>query len=363
VSDRLDAATAVSIRNVVRRFEGVTAVAGVSLEVREGEFVSLLGPSGCGKTTLLRIIAGLERLDEGQIFVAGQDITKLTAHRRPVNMVFQRYALFPHKSVAENVAFALRLRRVPKAEVDQRVEAMLELVRLPGFGDRHIDQLSGGQAQRVALARALVNDPKVLLLDEPLAALDLKLRQAMHIELREIQRRIGSTFVYVTHDQEEALVMSDRIVLMESGSIVQQGHPEDVYNRPETLFASQFLGEANLFQGRARTGDGRVLVDSGGIVIELNGSGPVPDGVDVWVCVRPERIALSKGSGESGLSTNAARGTVAKVIFLGSIVRYTVDVGPRHLLVELPAAESAPLREGDAVQASWERDAGLILRE
>jgi spermidine/putrescine ABC transporter ATP-binding subunit len=362
VNDEPDAAAAVSIRDVVRRFGDVTAVAGVSLDVREGEFVSLLGPSGCGKTTLLRIIAGLEHLDDGRIFVAGQDITTLAPHRRPVNMVFQRYALFPHKTVAENVAFALRLRRVSGDEIERRVDAMLDLVRLPGFGDRHIEQLSGGQAQRVALARALVNDPKVLLLDEPLAALDLKLRQAMHLELREIQRRIGSTFVYVTHDQEEALVMSDRIVLMESGSIVQQGKPEEVYNRPATLFASQFLGEANLFEGRARVDSGRVLVDVGEIVIELNGHGSISHDTDVWVCVRPERIALSQPSESDERHPNTAHGIVEKVIFLGSIVRYTVEVGSHLVLVELPAADSAPHREGEPVKVSWDRNAGLILR-
>ncbi len=354
-------AAAVSIRNIVRRFEDVTAVAGVSLEVGEGEFVSLLGPSGCGKTTLLRIIAGFEHPDEGQVLVAGKDITRLSPHRRPVNMVFQRYALFPHKTVAENVAFALRLRRAKEAEIERRVDEMLALVRLPGFGARRIDQLSGGQAQRVAMARALVNDPQVLLLDEPLAALDRRLRQEMHIELREIQRRIGSTFVYVTHDQEEALVMSDRIVLMESGAIVQQGSPEEVYKQPATLFASQFLGEANLFRARARTEEGRLVLDTDDFLLEVDDDGAISSN-DVWVSLRPERITLSRDGAGEAAPTNSVTGTVAKVIFLGSIVRYVVEVGSHTMLVELPSGESALIPEGETVRLSWHREAGRVVQ-
>jgi spermidine/putrescine transport system ATP-binding protein len=362
LTDHASVAAAVAVRGVVRRFGDVTAVDDVSLDVHPGEFLSLLGPSGCGKTTLLRIIAGLEYLDEGQVMVGGRDITRQPAHRRPVNMVFQRYALFPHKTVAENVAFGLRLRRVPRQEITRRVTEMLELVRLGGYGDRHIEQLSGGQAQRVALARALVNDPSVLLLDEPLAALDLKLRQAMHIELREIQRRIGSTFVYVTHDQEEALVMSDRIVLMDGGRIIQQGPPREVYDRPTTFFAATFLGEANLFAGTTRRLDGSVVVDAGpGLVMSLGSGAEAATGTSVRICVRPERITIGPGALPLETRPNTANGIVGKVIFLGSIVRYGVAVDGAELLVERPAAESAPLVEGDAVHVSWPDEACVAV--
>ena len=353
---------AVAVRDIVRRFGNINALGGVSLDVSHGEFVSLLGPSGCGKTTLLRIVAGLDRQDAGEVWVAGREISKIPAHRRPVNLVFQRYALFPHKTVAANIAFGLELRRVKRDEIARRVDEMLELVHLPGFGDRHIDQLSGGQAQRVALARALVNDPAVLLLDEPLAALDLKLRQAMHIELREIQRRIGSTFVYVTHDQEEALVMSDRVVLMERGRIVQEGPPPDVYNTPRTLFAARFLGEANLFCGRA-AGDG-VIVAEDGLRLAVAEPERVPRDADAWVCVRPERIEIAADEHEGEARVNRARGTVTKVIFLGSLVRYTVAAVGREILVERPAGDGMPpFREGDRVTVTWKADAGVLVSE
>ena len=352
---------AVSARGVVRRFGDHAAVDGVSLDVRPGEFVSLLGPSGCGKTTLLRIIAGLERLDEGSVEVGGDDMAKVPAHRRPVNMVFQRYALFPHKDVADNIAFGLRLRRLSNEEISRRVEEILELVRLPGFGNRTIDQLSGGQAQRVALARALVNDPQVLLLDEPLAALDLKLRQAMHLELREIQRRVDATFIYVTHDQEEALVMSDRVVLMEDGRIVQEGGVTEVYNRPRTLFSARFLGEANLFTGSISwDGSGQPVVEVDGLRLLVAGERPA--GGDVTVCLRPERISLTPAEPESTPRENHARGTVEKVIFHGSLVRYLVQTGHRQILVQQPSSEGAiPFGAGDRVELAWTREACVVV--
>jgi spermidine/putrescine transport system ATP-binding protein len=351
---------AIAVRGIVRRFGAVAAVDGVSLAVRQGEFVSLLGPSGCGKTTLLRIIAGLDRQDEGEVWVAGQEISTRPPHRRPVNLVFQRYALFPHKTVGENVAFALTLRRTPRKEVLRRVDEMLELVHLPGFAARSIDQLSGGQAQRVALARALIDNPPVLLLDEPLAALDLKLRQAMHLELREIQRQLASTFIYVTHDQEDAFVMSDRVVLMNAGRVIQEGPPQDVYQRPHTLFASTFLGEANLFHGPIERDGGRTFIDADGMRIEASGlNGGAREG---WVCIRPERIAIEAAAPSAPSGANTARGTVVKVIFLGSLVRYAVAVGGREILVELPAGEGVPpLAEGAAVSIWWERDAGVAV--
>jgi spermidine/putrescine transport system ATP-binding protein len=352
---------AVSVRGVVRRFGDHVAVDGVSLDVRPGEFVSLLGPSGCGKTTLLRIIAGLERLDEGSVAVGGKDMAKVPAHRRPVNMVFQRYALFPHKNVAENIAFGLRLRRLPKEEVLRRVDEMLELVRLPRFGHRTVDQLSGGQAQRVALARALVNDPQVLLLDEPLAALDLKLRQAMHLELRQIQRRLDTTFIYVTHDQEEALVMSDRILLMEDGRIVQEGGATEVYNRPRTLFSARFLGEANLFTGSiSRNGTGRPVVEADGLRLLIAGEGPAAG--EVTVCLRPERISVGPALPHAAAGENRALGTVEQVIFLGSLVRYLIRTGNRQILVEQPSSDDAiPFAPGDRVMLAWAREACVLV--
>jgi ABC-type Fe3+/spermidine/putrescine transport system ATPase subunit len=355
-----DSDAAIAVRSIVRRFGPVVAVDGVSLAVSHGEFVSLLGPSGCGKTTLLRIIAGLDRQDEGEVWVGGQEISSRPPHRRPVNLVFQRYALFPHKTVGDNVAFALTLRRTSRKEVLRRVDEMLELVRLPGFAGRSIDQLSGGQAQRVALARALIDNPPVLLLDEPLAALDLKLRQAMHLELREIQRQLGSTFIYVTHDQEDAFVMSDRVVLMNAGRVVQEGPPQDVYQQPQTLFASTFLGEANLFHGPTAREEGRTFIDADGIRIDASGlNGGAREG---WVCIRPERISLEPASPTAPVGPNTARGTVAKVIFLGSLVRYAVAVGGREILVELPAGEGVPpLAEGAAVSIWWEREAGVAV--
>ncbi len=358
----VDGAAAVAVRDVVCRFGSLAAVDDVSLEVEQGQFLSLLGPSGCGKTTLLRIVAGLQRQTSGTVEVAGRDVSRVPAHKRPVGLVFQRYALFPHKTVAENVAFSLMLQRRPKDEIARRVDAMLELVRLGGFGHRRIDSLSGGQAQRVALARALVSDPPVLLLDEPLAALDLKLRQAMHVELREIQRRVGSTFVYVTHDQEEALVLSDRVVLMSNGRVVQDGPPRDVYQRPRTLFAATFLGEANLFEAADVTRDGdRVLAEAGGIRFAMRSGGGTPDGART-VCLRPERIVVSAAGGGAATDVNVAAGTVERVTFLGPLVRYAVRVGDREVLVERPAGEGAPPHdEGDAVELRWDDEAAVLV--
>jgi spermidine/putrescine transport system ATP-binding protein len=359
--DRASVISAVSVRGVVRRFGDHAAVDGISLDVQPGEFVSLLGPSGCGKTTLLRIIAGLERLDEGSVAVGGKDMAQVPAHRRPVNMVFQRYALFPHKDVAENIAFGLRLRGLSKDELSRRVGEILELVRLPGFGKRTIDQLSGGQAQRVALARALVNDPQVLLLDEPLAALDLKLRQTMHLELREIQRRLDATFIYVTHDQEEALVMSDRILLMENGRIVQEGGATDVYNQPRTLFSARFLGEANLFTGRiSRTGSGQPVVEADGLRLLVRGEAAA--GGEVTICLRPERISITEAAPGAAPRENRALGTVEKVIFHGSLVRYLVQTGNREILVQQPSSDDAiPFAAGDRVELAWTREACVLV--
>ncbi len=348
----------VEVRDIVRRFGSTVAVAGVSLDISDGSFVSILGPSGCGKTTLLRIIAGLDRQDEGTIAIAGADMTRVAAHRRPVNLVFQRYALFPHKTVAENVAFALQIKRAPADVVRRRVEEMLALVRLPDHGDRTIDQLSGGQAQRVALARALVTDPSVLLLDEPLTALDLKLRQAMQIELREIQRRVGSTFIYVTHDQTEAMVMSDTVVLMNEGRVIQQGAPREVYDNPTALFSATFLGEANVLAGTV--GQPRAVVRCADIVFELDQ--PVAPGVtEGWICLRPEHVEIAPHDADAAPGTGV-QGEVTAATFIGPTVRYTVAAGENVLHVEAPAQrEVGALFPGDKVALTWARSAPVFV--
>lgn len=296
---------AIIFENVLRHFGDVHAVDGVSMEVRDGEFFSMLGPSGSGKTTCLRLIAGFERPDSGRILLYGQDVSPLPPYERPVNTVFQDYALFPHMTVGENIAYGLMLKRVPKAERERRVDEMLDLVRLPGLFARKPSQLSGGQRQRVALARALINRPRVLLLDEPLGALDLKLRQQMQIELKTIQRTVGITFIFVTHDQEEALTMSDRIAVFNEGHIEQIGTPADMYEHPATPFVAGFVGVSNLIGGDlARKITGR------------------PDRFSI----RPEKIHLVPSTGEAAPGMHSVNGRVRDVVYLGLYTRYLVEV-------------------------------------
>lgn len=356
---------AVEVKDVWRRFGETVAVAGVTLTIQRGQFVSLLGPSGCGKTTLLRIIAGLETKDRGEVWIEGRECSSVPPHRRPANLVFQRYALFPHLTVAENVGFALALKRVQRHEIEKRIQAMLELVRLPGFGPRRVDELSGGQAQRVALARALITDPPVLLLDEPLAALDLKLRQAMQLELRHIQRRVGSTFLYVTHDQEEALVMSDVVVLMNEGSVVQRGTPREIYQKPRSVFASSFLGEANVLRGRVTEADAwrRVVSVADRHLFAGFASGPSVS-ADAWVMLRPERITVNAGDDVASGRANTATGVVSEVIFLGPTVRYVVDIGGVTMKVDVPdRPDSRVIAEDECVALEWQADAVAIFAE
>jgi spermidine/putrescine transport system ATP-binding protein len=349
---------AVRIEQVVCRYGDTVAVDGVSMDIAEREFVSLLGPSGCGKTTLLRAIAGFQPVSEGRISVAGRDVTNVPPHRRPAHMVFQRYALFPHKTVADNVGFALELKGIRSKERRARVERMLDVVRLPGYGDRSVDQLSGGQAQRVALARALVTDPPVLLLDEPLAALDLKLRQAMQLELRELQQRVGSTFVFVTHDQEEAMVMSDRIMLMDGGRIVQSGTPEEIYRRPATLFASKFLGEANIFEGTVAGNAHLPVLHSGDVRLSLPAGAAT--GGTATVALRPELVRIAAaGDGAAASGVDVVRGEVGRVVFLGSLVRYIVRVGEHHVSVQSAAHDGPRFGQGDSVVLSWDPNAAV----
>src|SRR5829696_2793259 len=265
----------VSIEGVSKSYASVEAVCDVSLDVRRGEFVSLLGPSGCGKSTILRMIAGFEAVDQGSIRINGIDVSDVPPHRRPVNMVFQSYALFPHLNVADNIAFGPRRQQVTRAEVDRRVARFLTLVGMDGLGGRYPSQLSGGQQQRVALARALVNQPQVLLLDEPLGALDLKLRKRMQIELKQLQREVGISFIYVTHDQDEALALSDRIAVMSKGTVLQYAPGREIYDHPRTEFVANFLGEANVIAARVVTAGSKATLDLAGLRI----AAPDPEGL------------------------------------------------------------------------------------
>ncbi|MGD8854708.1 MAG: ABC transporter ATP-binding protein, partial [Chloroflexota bacterium] len=284
---------AVELSDVTKAFGEIIAVERMSLSISDGEFFSLLGPSGCGKTTTLRMIAGFERPTVGEVYIKSQPMAQIPAYRRPVNTVFQNYALFPHMTVAQNVAFGLEMKKIAKSEIQRRVSEILELVQLPGMGDRRPKQLSGGQQQRVALARALVNRPDVLLLDEPLGALDLKLRKAMQLELKQIQSEVGITFIYVTHDQEEALTMSDRIAVMSDGLVQQVGLPRDIYEHPANRFVADFIGETNFISGEVCELAEMVTVRVG--EVELSGSAnghAIAKGEQVTLAIRPEKINL-----------------------------------------------------------------------
>jgi len=321
----MDGQAAVGLQGVTKRFgEEVTAVDNVDLEIRDGEFFSLLGPSGCGKTTTLRMIAGLEFPTDGSVRIFGEEMGLRPPNKRPVNTVFQSYALFPHMNVEDNIGFGLRMQKVEKSEVRSRVGDAIDLVRLTGLNTRRPGALSGGQQQRVALARALVNRPKVLLLDEPLGALDLKLRQTMQLELKDIQSNVGITFVYVTHDQEEALTMSDRIAVMDEGRLAQVGRSEDIYETPTNLFVASFVGEMSFLPGEvAEAGSVRL---AGGEVVQAK-TGSIAPGTSVTLTLRPEKLHLYGDASEAPSGRNAVNGTVARKTFFGGALSYEVDLG------------------------------------
>jgi putative spermidine/putrescine transport system ATP-binding protein len=334
------AAAAVRLEGVRKRFGDVVAVDGVDLDIAKGEFFSLLGPSGSGKTTCLRMIAGFEPPSEGRVLLEGTDVTRLAPYERDVNTVFQDYALFPHMTVAENIEYGLRVKKVPKEERRARVDDAIEMVRLGGFGARKPAQLSGGQRQRVALARALVNRPKVLLLDEPLGALDLKLRQAMQIELKGIQQQVGLTFIYVTHDQEEALTMSDRLAVFNHGRIEQIGAPAEVYERPATGFVAGFVGVSNVLEGdtaKAITGEPHAFT------------------------IRPEKIEMTDRETQPGPDTHSVTGRVSDVEYVGAMTRYLVDLDLGGSLVVMQqnlatsSTEALQVR-GKSVRLTWRRE-------
>ena len=315
----------IELRNVTRRFDdnGFIAVDNFNLSIERGEFVTFLGPSGCGKTTTLRMIAGFDRPTSGQILLGGKDISKLPPNKRPVNTVFQRYALFTHMNIYDNIAFGLKLKKMDREEIDKKVKHVLEMVDLEGFDERSVATLSGGQQQRIAIARALVNEPEILLLDEPLGALDLKMRKEMQIELKSMHDKLGITFIYVTHDQEEALTMSDKIVVMNGGQIQQIGTPEDIYNEPKNAFVADFIGESNIFKG-IMTGKLKVRFCGG----EFDCMDDVPEGTQIDAVVRPEDVILT--APEKG----TVKGVVTNVVFKGIHYEITVESGKYEMVIQ-----------------------------
>lgn len=375
---------AVSLQNVTKEFGDIVAVRELMLDVADGEFFALLGPSGCGKTTTLRMVAGFEQPSAGEVYIMGQPVANVPAFRRPVNTVFQSYALFPHMTVAQNVAFGLEMKQIPKAEIRQRVADALELVEMSGMDSRRSKQLSGGQQQRVALARALVNRPEVLLLDEPLGALDLKLRKTMQLELKQIQADVGITFIYVTHDQEEAMTMSDRIAVMNAGVVQQIGAPREIYEQPVNRFVADFIGETNFIEGIV----GRVDTDTGIATVMQNGLSLCGRIVNqnlaptqaVTLAVRPEKIRLSPATQDEmstpsidesldGPSQNATRvtGHVMDVIYIGTDTRYQIaltdQVSVFVRVQNLDADSDTFYTIGDSVCVSWFAQNAQILTE
>ncbi len=353
----------IRVVNLVKNFGSFTAVDDVSFDVGEGELISLLGPSGCGKTTTLRCIGGYETPTSGAIEIGGERVNDTPIHKREIGMMFQSYALFPHKTVEDNVGFALKMRGVDKAKRKEEVGKTMELVDMLGFEKRYPSQLSGGQRQRVALARAIIHHPEVLLLDEPLANLDRKLRETMRVELKLIQERVNISAILVTHDQEEALVMSDRIAVMEGGKIHQLDRPADIYNKPSTKFVANFIGETNFLEGTVtglQNGAATVKVE-GDIEIDVHAHDGLHVGSDVGVTVRPERINIGKQAAAD--ASNVIDGRIEFVTYLGSIANYRVrsEAGPIFQVMQPIVGQQASLSEGESVSMWWSRDTGLIV--
>lgn len=338
----------VEIKGLSKSFDDAKVLKSIDLYIRENEFITLVGPSGCGKTTLLRILAGFEQADEGQILFDDVLINDLEPNERSINTVFQKYALFPHMNVYQNIAFGLKLKKKSKEDIDQAVKEMLKLVKLQGFENRRIQTLSGGQQQRVAIARAVINKPKLLLLDEPLAALDLKLRQDMQYELKEMQRSLGITFVFVTHDQEEALTMSDTVVVMNDGEILQIGSPQDIYNEPKTRFVASFIGESNIIPGIMKKD---YLVEFEGIEFECVDFG-FKDNEEIDVVLRPEDIELH-------FSNDGIVGKVTDIIFKGVHYEILVDVNGREYIIHSTDAKEV----GDQVSLVFEKEDIHVMRK
>jgi spermidine/putrescine ABC transporter ATP-binding subunit len=359
---------AVAVAQVTKRYDGTTAVDGLSLSVEPGEFLALLGPSGCGKTTLLRLIAGFIAPDTGMIWIAGRPVASIPAYDRNLGMVFQSYGLFPHMTVVDNIAFGLKMRGVRRNEIAARVDRALELVRLPGFERRYPGQLSGGQQQRVALARAIVYEPDVLLLDEPLGALDKKLREEMQLELKTLQRTLGVTTIFVTHDQEEALTMADRIAVMNRGRIEQLGTPADVYERPASPFVSQFIGLTNVLLVRIERGaSAPCLVTSHGLQFETRSLPAGPDAVEARIALRPEKIVLEPGASADHPDHV---GIVSDVVYVGAQTHYYVALsgGDRLIVSRQNGPGGVDRREegisvGSQVTLAWHPEDVVVLEE
>ncbi|WP_245227269.1 ABC transporter ATP-binding protein [Parasedimentitalea maritima] len=357
-----DSKTIAELRSVTKRFGDVLAASDLNLSIREGEFLSFLGPSGCGKTTALRMLAGFEAPTEGDVLLDGDVVNDLEAHHRPVNMVFQQYALFPHMTVAQNIGYGLRQRRprLPKEQIADKVSKTLEVVQLGGFEDRKIWEMSGGQQQRVALARAIINEPKLLLLDEPMAALDRKLRKEMQIELQDLQRQLGITFVLVTHDQEEALSMSDRICIMRDGRIVQVGSPQELYDRPNSKYVADFVGTSNFFDGKVadQSGELTTVCLNNGLHVRGTPVGELISSGEVTISVRPEQMTLHRQG--DGLAVE-----VRNRIFLGEHTEYLVNHEALGDFLVLSPRQSelteGAFGVGDKAIVSWEDSAALVL--
>ena len=355
---------AIAFDGVTKRFGQAVAVADVSFAIYEGEFFSLLGPSGCGKTTTLRMIAGFELPDEGRLLLEGQDVTAVPANRRPVNMVFQQYALFPHMSVYDNVAFGLKVKRVPRAEHRTRITQMLKVVELEGMERRRPRQLSGGQQQRVALARALVNRPAALLLDEPLGALDVKLRKQMQLELKRIQHDLGTTFVYVTHDQEEALAMSDRIAVMNAGRIEQIGTPRDMYEHPANAFVADFIGSLNALDLTVTevVGPYAVMRLDEGQRLVVPVASAVRSGDALRVAVRPERVRIAPVGADVPEGGSRVEGVVTQIVYLGMYTQFHVETRSGRIISNRLADEMpARISDGARVAVHWDPEHTSVL--
>jgi putative spermidine/putrescine transport system ATP-binding protein len=357
VSPEQSGGAALSILDATKVYRESVAVDHISLDVAAGEFLTMLGSSGSGKTTTLNAIAGFIRLTSGRILLDGQEIERLPSYKRNIGVVFQHYALFPHMTVRKNIAFPLEQRKLPKAEMERLIDEALAMVRLEGYADRYPRQLSGGQQQRVALARALVFKPRLLLMDEPLGALDKKLREWLQLEIKRIHRELGVTFIYVTHDQEEALVLSDRIAVMSNGRIEQVGSAVELYERPATQFVAEFIGESNVFRGSVAAGGGTASVTTrNGSTLRVAGD-PRGTGTEGALIVRPERIRVLRDGG----AANLLEGRVAQTIYLGSSRKLTVETKEGVVVVRESVGEMSSARDGDSVRLGWEAGDGVLV--